>query len=335
MEKVRIGIVGVGWIAQVVHLPMLQKIPDGVIAAICDRDRARVRLVGEKFGIAKQYTDVEAMLAGEEIDAVIVCTSTDAHRDVAVTALKAGKDVLVEKPIANRFAEAAEIAAVSKETKKKVMVGMNHRFRPDTIILKSMIEGKELGKILYTRVGWLRRANRDLGWLKQKEKAGRGVVIDQGIVMLDLALWLMGYPEVKRVQAAAYNNKTRHVEDTALVSMVLKNGSTVGIEVGWSTPADEDIYYCQIHGTDGSASMNPLRVTKELHGSLVNLAPAKIDPPQHLFRRSYENELKHFIQAVQGLHPVVSTAEEAVQRMKIIEAVYAAIRKGKEISLTA
>jgi predicted dehydrogenase len=334
MEKVRIGIVGVGWIAQVVHLPILMKIPEAQVVAICDRDRARVRLVGEKFGIARMYTDVVAMLEAEELDAVIVCTSTASHRDVAVAALKASKDVFIEKPIANRYAEAVEIAAVARETKRKVMVGMNHRFRPDTVVLKSMIEGKELGKILYTRVGWLRHADRDHGWLKEKEKAGTGVVIDQGIVMLDLALWMMGYPEVKRIQAVAYNNKTRHVEDTALVSLILKDGATVSMEVGWSTPAEEDVYYCNVHGTDGSASMNPLRITKELHGSLVNLTPAKIDPPQHSFRRSYENELKHFLQGVQGLHTIVSTVDEAVQRMKVIEGVYASIKRGKEIVIS-
>jgi predicted dehydrogenase len=333
MEKVRIGVVGVGWIAQVVHLPILTKMQEAVVVAICDRDRARVRLVGEKFGVARHYTDLAAMLATEDLDAIIVCTTTDTHRDVAVASLKAGKDVLVEKPIAYTYAEAVEIATAARENKRKVMVGMNHRFRPDTIILKSMIEGKELGKILYTRVGWLRRSDRDPAWLKDKEKAGSGVVIDQGIVMLDLAMWMMGFPEVKRIQAVAYTSKTRHVEDTALVSLILKNGSTVSMEVGWSTPAEEDVYYCNVYGTEGSASMNPLRITKELHGSLVNLTPAKVDHPQHSFRRSYENELKHFVQAVQGLHPLVSAAEEAVQRMKVIEGVYASIKKGKEIVL--
>lgn len=334
MSKVRIGIVGVGWVAQVVHIPTLLKMPDAEVVAICDRDKARVRLVGEKFGITRQYTDVAQMLEHEQLDAVDVCTSTDAHKDVTIAALKAGKDVLVEKPIARTYAEAAAMADAARETRRKLMVGMNHRFRPDTMILKSFIEGKELGKIYYTRVGWLRQRTFDQGWITQKEKSGGGVFIDQGIVMLDMALWMMGYPQVVRLIAAHYHNKTRKVEDTSVVTLTLNTGATVNIEVSWSMCLDQDIYYCHLHGADGSASLSPMRILKELHGSLVNLAPSKIDPPQHIFKRSYENELKHFLGAVRDLHTVISTADEAVQRMKIVDAVYRSAKRGKEVTLS-
>ncbi len=334
MSKVRIGIVGVGWVAQVVHIPTLLKMPEAEVVAICDRDRARVRLVGEKFGITRQYTDVAQMLEHEQLDAVDVCTSTDAHKDVALAALKAGKDVLVEKPIARTYAEALAIADAARESHRKLMVGMNHRFRPDTMILKSFIQGKELGKIYYTRVGWLRQRTFDQAWITQKEKSGGGVFIDQGIVMLDMALWMMGYPEVVRLNAANYHSKTRKVEDTSVVTLTLNTGATVNIEVSWSMCLDQDIYYCYLHGGDGSASLSPLKIYKELHGSLVNLAPSRIDPPQHIFKRSYENELKHFLGAVRDLHPVISTADEAVQRMKIVDAVYRAAKRGKEVTVS-
>lgn len=334
MSKVRIGIVGVGWVAQVVHLPTLLRMPEAEVVAICDRDKARARLVGEKFGITKQYTDVAQMLEHEQLDAVDVCTSTDAHKDVTIAALKAGKNVLVEKPIARTYAEAVAMADTARETRRKLMVGMNHRFRPDSMILKSFIEGKELGKIYYTRVGWLRQRTFDQGWITQKEKSGGGVFIDQGIVMLDMALWMMGYPQVVRLNAAHYHNKTRKVEDTSVVTLTLNTGATVNIEVSWSMCLDQDIYYCYLHGGDGSASLSPMKIYKELHGSLVNLAPSKIDPPQHIFKRSYENELKHFLGAVRDLHPVISTADEAVQRMKIVDAVYRAAKRGKEVTVS-
>lgn len=335
MDKVRIGIVGVGWVAQVVHLPILMKLPEAQIVAICDKDKARVRLVGEKFGIARQYTDLGQMLQQDDLDAVIVATSTNAHRDIAVAALRAGKDVLVEKPIARTYAEAAEITAVARETKRKLMVGMNHRFRPDTMLLKSFIEGKELGKIYYARVGWLRKYNLDRAWLTQKEKSGGGAFIDLGIVMLDMALWMLGYPEVVRLSASNFSQRTKQVEDTSVVSLVLNTGATVNIEVSWSMCLDEDVYYCYLHGADGSASLSPLKINKELHGNLVNLAPAKTETPHALFKRSYENELKHFIGAVKELHPVISTGEEAVQRMRVVEAVYRSAKKGKEVTLGA
>jgi predicted dehydrogenase len=96
---------------------------------------------------------------------------------------------------------------------------------------------------------------------------------------------------------------------------------------------EDDAYSCQVFGTDGTASLNPLRINKELHGNMVNLAPTKLDPPQHLFKRSYENELKHFIGAVKGMHPVISTADEAMQRMRIVDAVYKSARTGRDVQI--
>ncbi|MFN0158859.1 MAG: Gfo/Idh/MocA family protein [Bacteroidota bacterium] len=332
MERTNIGVVGLGWIAQVVHLPILTKLPEVNVVAVCDRDKSRARLVAEKFGIKKVFTDHEKMIEMEELDALIVATSTDAHRDVTLAALKAGKDVLVEKPIARDYAEAVEIAEAARQSKRKLMVGMNHRFRPDTMILKSFLQGKELGKVFYTKAGWMRKRSTDSGWFTQKEKSGGGVLVDLGIVMLDMAFWLLDYPDVRKVSASHYTHKTKKVEDTSIVSISMKNGSLLNLEVSWSMCVTDDIYSCQLFGTDGSASLNPLRINKELHGNLVNLAPAKMESPQHLYKRSYENEIKHFLGAVHNVHPVISTAEEAVQRMRVVDAVYKSVRTGKEVT---
>jgi len=110
---------------------------------------------GREIRHRQQYLDVNDMLVKEDIEAVVVCTSTDAHRDVCRGCIKGGEGCSHRETNRQHYAEAAEIATVAREAKRKVMVGMNHRFRPDTMILKSMIEGKELGKILYARVGWL------------------------------------------------------------------------------------------------------------------------------------------------------------------------------------
>jgi predicted dehydrogenase len=333
MEKVDIGLVGLGWISQVVHLPTIQRLPEANLVAICDRDRARGRLVAEKFGIRKFYADFDEMLAKEEMQAVIVAASTDAHRELALKAIAAGKDVLVEKPIARTYAEALAIAEASREQKRKVMVGMNHRFRPDSMILRSFLEGKELGKIFYAKAGWLRRRTSDSKWILQKEKSGGGVFIDLGVVMLDMTLWMLGYPEVHRVNASTYRQKSRQVEDTAVVSVHLKNGARIQIEVSWSMFVEDDVYYCDIYGSEGSASLNPVRINKELHGNMVNLAPSRVDAAQHMFKRSYENELKHFLGAVRGIHPLISPADEAVHRMRVVDAVYRSARLNRDVLL--
>jgi predicted dehydrogenase len=272
------------------------------------------------------------MLANENLHAVIVATSTEAHREATIASLRAGCEVLVEKPIARQYHEAVAMAEAARENKRKLMVGMNHRFRPDTMVLKSLMDGKELGRVLYARCGWLRKRSSDGSWATKKEKSGGGVFVDLGIPMLDLAFWLMGYPDVRRVSAVNFQQKTKSVEDTSLVSIHLANGALVNIEVSWSLIMDEDVYYCYVFGVEGTASLSPLRVNKELHGNLVNLAPAKMEPPQQLFRRSYENQLRHFIGAVRDEHPVISTGDEAVQRMRIVDAVYRSAKTGKEVT---
>lgn len=334
MQRVKIGMVGLGWVAQVVHLPILTKLQEAELVAVCDRDKSRAKLVAEKFGIQHVYTDLDKMLENEDFAALIVCTSTDAHKDAVLAALNADKDVLVEKPVAREYAEAVEIAEAAKRTKRKVMVGMNHRFRPDTMILKSFLQGKELGKIFYTKAGWLRKKNTDSAWMTKKEKSGGGAFIDLGIVILDMVFWLMDFPDVKKVSAVHYAHKTKSVEDTSLVAITMKNGAFVNLEVSWSMNVTDDLYYCQLFGTDGSAAINPLRINKELHGNLVNLAPAKMDSPQHMYKRSYENELKHFLGAVNDVHPVISTADEAVQRMRVVDAVYKSVRTNKDVILS-
>jgi predicted dehydrogenase len=334
MQKVNIGLVGLGWVAQVVHIPILTRLPEVNLVSICDKDKSRARLVADKLGMRRVHTDVRSMLESEELDAVIICTSTDAHKEVALAALEAGKDVLVEKPIAPRYTDAVEMSEIAKSLRRRLMVGMNLRFRPDSMILKSFLDGKELGKIFLTKIGWFRTKRAASEWATRKTKSGGGVFIDLGIVMLDMAFWLMDYPTVRRVHAVHFHHQTKNVEDTSVVSLTLTNGAVIQIEASWSISVHDDVFYGHVFGTEGSASLSPFRINKELHGNLVNLAPAKMESPHTMFKRSYENELRHFVGAVMGLHPVISTAEEAVQRMRVVEAVYKSARKGREVLLT-
>lgn len=330
-DKVKIGIVGLGWIAQVFHLPILTKLPDVTIVCVCDRDKNRARAIAEKYGIPHFYTDYHEMLAKESLDAVDICTSTDVHKEVSIAALEAKLDVFVEKPIARKLNEAEAIAESVKKNKKKLMVGMNHRFRPDTMMLRSFIENKELGKVFYAKAGWLKKPSSEGTWFSQKEMSGGGVILDMGIVMLDLALWMTGYPEVARVSATNYTHKTK-VEDSSVAYISMKNGSTITIEVSWNFHIENELYYCNIYGEQGSGKINPLMIHKEMHANVVNVTPVKTDTSQNALKKSYENELRHFVESIRGNLPIISTAQEAVQRMKIIDAIYRSSAKGKEIT---
>ena len=213
------------------------------------------------------------------------------------------------------------------------MVGMNNRFRPDTMILKSFIEDKALGKLFYAKAGWFKKLNAESAWLTKKTQSGGGVVLDLGIVMLDLAFWMMGFPEVKEVSATNYSHHTKDVEDSSVAFLKMKNGSTLTIEASWSFESTSDFFYCDCFGTDGSGSLNPFRIVKRMHDNLVNVAPASIETPQSLYRKSYENELKHWIGSLRGLHSIISSGDEAVQRMKIIDLIYKSAKRGKAVAI--
>jgi predicted dehydrogenase len=332
-NHLNVGVVGLGWIAQVIHLPILEKLPDATVVAVCDIDKARARYVSEKHGIKRVYTDIHEMLKQDDIQAVHVCTTTDTHADVAISSLEGGKDVLVEKPLARTYTEAARIVEAANRSGKKLMVGMNNRFRPDAMILRSFIEAGELGDIFYTKGGWLAKGGRDRSWKMRKEIAGGGVFIDMGIVILDLSLWMMGYPHVEKVTAKTYYHETENVEDSAVAMLGMENETTITIEVSWSLNIEDDFFYCNVFGKNGSARLNPLRLNKQMHGSLVNMTPAKLEKPQSLFKRSYENEIRHFVGAARGLHPIISTGEEALQRMRIVAAIYESARSGKQVMI--
>jgi len=333
-EKVKIGIVGLGNIAQTAHLPALTRLPDVEIVAVCDQEKARARVVADKYGIKHSYTNFDEMLATEdEMVAVNICTPTKHHHENALAALEAKKHVLVEKPVARTLKEAMEITSAAQKHRRHLMVGMNNRFRPDAQILKTFVDENAIGKIFYAKAGWFRKLPAQSVWLTRKEQSGGGVVLDLGIVMFDLAFWMMGYPDVKEVSATNYTHMTKDVEDSSIIFLKMKNGSTLTVEASWSFESNTDFFYCDCFGTGGSGSLNPFRILKRMHGSRVNVAPVSHDTPQTLYRKSYENEMKHWVSVLRGHHPVRSSGEEAVHRMKIVDAIYKSAKLGKSVVL--
>jgi predicted dehydrogenase len=334
MDKVRIGVIGLGAVAQGIHLPILSKMREVEIVALCDTDKPKARHLAEKYGAKSSHSDPAEMLKSVELDAVDICTPTSSHRDLALLAIESGVDALVEKPVARNYSEAVEIAGAAAKSQRKVMVGMNNRFRPDSMVLKNFVENGELGKIFYVKTGWLRKQSVTSPWFLRKEHSGGGVFLDLGIAVMDLALWLTGFPEAKRVSASNYSLMTRGVEDTSAAFITMDNNVTVVVEASWSLQTESDFFYCELFGTEGSAGVNPLRINKQMHGNLVNVTPLKMDTPQSMYRRSYESELKHFLGAVRGLHPMISTADDALKRMKIIDGIYKSVERKKEIALS-
>lgn len=333
MEKTKIAIIGLGGIAQLVHLPNIAKLSNAVVTAVAEVNKSRLNTIAEKFNIQESYTDYNELFYNSDAEAVIIATPTHTHKEIALAALKAGKDILVEKPLARSYEEAKEIVAASIEFKKKLMVGMNLRFRPDAMILRSILNSGEIGEPYYIKAGWIRRQSSAGKWVTKKEESGGGVIIDLGIHLMDLSLWLLNYPPVHSVSTQNFFTNTTTVEDSSISFIKLETNALLTIESSWSLPVERDTFYLNIHGTKGFASLNPSRVYKKIDDEIIDLIPLQREDALTLFKKSYINEIKSFIGAVKNLNPVFSSGDEALERMQILEAMYESANNKSEIKL--
>ena len=334
-RSLRLGVIGVGVVAQVNHLPALKGRRDVEVVAISDDDVEKARMVAQHFGIGRSVADYEALLRMEEIDAVIIATPNHLHAPMTQAALGYGKHVLCEKPPARTFAEAAQMADAAQKSGKVLMYAMNNRFRSDVIVLRRYLEREELGKIFYAKTGWLRRRSDRRGpvWYENKKSSGGGVLMDLGVQMLDLSLWLLGNPKVVSVTAAKYvTDPRKDVEDTVAAFLVLEGGASLTLEVSWAVLLEKNFPYLNLFGTDGAALLNPFRIHKELGGNLLNVTPA-LESIKNIYKQSYEQELDHFLRCItQGEKPMAS-AEEGREIMRIIDAIYQSAEARREVRL--
>ena len=333
MDKVRVGVIGLGGVAQLIHLPNLSKISNAEAIAVAEVKTSRLNAVADKFNIAERYKDYHDLLANSEIDAVIISTPTSLHKDIAIDCLNAKKDVLVEKPIAPTYNDAMAIQETAEKNKCKLMIGMNLRFRPDALLLKTLIQSGEIGEPYYVRTVWNRRKSSQEKWFANRAEAGGGVILDLGISLLDVSLWLMGNPEVISVQTQNFYHNNNNLEDTSISFVRCSDSKLINIETSWSLPVEQDTSDFAIFGSKGSITTLPLHLYKKINNQVLDLKPSLKDSPTQLFKKSYFNELKSFIGAIKELNPLFSSGERAVERMKLIETMYASAKKNQEINV--
>ena len=271
----------------------------------------------------------------DEVDAVDICLPNHLHAPAAIAALEAGKHVLCEKPFSRSSKEAEIMVAAAKKKKKLLVSGFNNRYREDAAVLKRFVAEGELGEVYYAKTGWLMQpATWGLeSWKTKKRYAGGGVLLDLGTQILDTTLWLLGMPKVEAVSANAYPRPQRdELETSAAALLRVEGGVTITLEVSLGLLMERDFAYLNLFGDRGAALMNPLRLHKEMHGSLVNVTPT-LSTGRNIYKLSYENELRHFVDCVRGDAVPVSPGEEALRLLRVLEAMYQSAREGREIRL--
>jgi len=334
-DTVRVGVVGAGAIAQVAHLVVLSKLEGVEIAGLCDMDIPKAQALSRRFSVPYLYDDIEDLLARGKPDAVVICTPNHLHQVHTVSALSVGVPVLCERPLALSVSGVERVGAAQEAAGVPLLVGMNLRYRNDVQAVRSFLVGGELGSLRNVRAHWhiFRPTGIPAGWRERRAESGGGAMLDLGLPLLDLALWLAECPATKRVSAMfSSRNGTNRVEDFAGVHLQCTDGHSVFIDVSWRHVGPQEKFGFEIVGDQGSASVAPLSVYKEMHGAPVNVTPELADDSQDPFSRSYQAEWEHFLRIVRGETPAPDLAEQLLLH-QTMEAIQRSAREGREVIL--
>jgi predicted dehydrogenase len=330
---VRVGVVGTGAISQVVHVPIFAEREDVELVAVADADQHKAEALSRRFKIP-HVCDADSLIARDDLDAVVLCTPNHLHEEMAIAALEAGKHVFVERPVATTSAGAARVLRAAEKAGRVLVAGMPHRFRPGVIALRDFIAGGELGDVYAVRGSWMTRlmpGSRHT-W-RYDRRAGGGALIDLGVPALDLCMWLVGFPKVKRVSCIA-SPKSPAVEDAATLMAETEGGIAISLEVSNRLFAADDRYFARVMGTEGSGSLPPLEVYKQLGGRPIDVTPRQPRPSggENPYTNAYRRLLDDFVQSVAG-RSEVALPHEQVALMQLIEAAYRAADTGREVEL--
>ena len=259
---IRVGIAGCGKIAQVRHLPEYQDRPDVTIRGLFDLNQERAKALAEQYK-ARAYASYEELLADSEIDAVSICTANIAHAEMAIAALRAGKHVLCEKPMATTLEDCERMVKAAEESGKVLMIGQNQRLAAAHVKAKELLEAGAIGRLIsFTtafRHGGPETWTVDPGantWFFDKSRAVMGAMADLGIHKTDLIQFLTGQ-KVVQVQAhlATLDKKYADgspigVDDNAICIYTLEGGAVGTMTASWTDYCGED-NSTVLFGTEG------------------------------------------------------------------------------------
>ncbi len=356
-KKIRIAVIGTGNISEC-HIEAYKKHPEVELVALCDIDPERVLAKAAKHGLPAEraFTDKAEMLRKHpEIDAVSVCTWNNAHAACSIAALKAGKHVLCEKPMAMNAREAQAMQAAADKAGKLLMIGFVRRHGNDAHIVKDFVDQGFFGEIYYTKAAYLRRNGNPGGWFGDRSRSGGGPLIDLGVHVIDLVRYVIGNPQPVSVYGATFHKLGNRahikstkayqaagarsgrgdicdVEDLATAMIRFDNGTVLSVEASFSLNIKTGRGDIEFFGTKAGAKLDPkIEIFSEINNYLVNVDFA--DDTALSFTGLFENEINHFVDCVAGRKTCIAPGEDGVVLMRILDAIYKSATTGHEVRL--
>ncbi len=355
MKILKAAVIGVGGISHE-HITAYQKNPNVELYAFCDINEERLYQKAEKYGVAKErcFTDKDEMLAAlPEIDIVSVTTWNSAHAECTIAALNAGKDVICEKPMAMNAEEARRMKEAADKNGRLLQIGFVRRYGNDCKVVKDFIDAGSFGDIYYAKATYLRRNGNPGGWFGDKSRSGGGPLIDLGVHVIDLVRYLLGKPQPVSVYGATFQklynrptvksqkgytaadakqNDICDVEDLASAMIRFNNGAVLSIEASFSLNIKKPEGDIQLFGTKAGCKLDPqVEIYTEMNDYMVNVA---FDDDTALsFDGLFSNEINHFVDCVLNGTECIAPAQDGIDMMRILDAVYESARTGHEVIL--
>lgn len=336
MEKLKAAIIGSGNIASTVHAPGYAALPDDVeLVAVSDVNLENAHKLASEFGVSKVYADHRELLKEVKPQLVSVCVPNKFHFPIVCDCLEAGANVFCEKPPAVSYEEALAMHQKAKKAGKLLSFNFNHRFRGESAAMKAMIEAGGLGTVYAAKVQALRRfAVPGWGVFTNKELQGGGPLIDIGVHMLDLALYLMDFPNPVYAcgntydligkkggvgQFGAWDGGKFTVEDSAFGFVSFENGMSLTLETSFTlntpqtTATEMNVH---LYGDKAGVSLSPFM---KYH----NDGPRLINETIPFETRDFVLAgPKNFANAVLGREEAVVTSKNVLLTQRIISALY-------------
>jgi predicted dehydrogenase len=347
---IRIGVIGSGGIFRELHLPYYQMTNKAKIVAVADINEESARNICQMCGADHWFTDYRELLELGDVDAVDVCTHPAPHRDIAIAAARAGKHILVEKPMCRTVKEADEMVAVAERKGVMLQVAYMIRFHPTYMKLKSLLDEKKFGdlQMAYScQVGWFPPSH---PWLFVRKQSG-GMLVEQAIHTLDEWLWLYGpaekvYAKVSHVPlGGTYPKPGRAVENNATLIVHFKNGGTGMLIKSWAAEVGHGGE--GLVGSKGSASIKEARLEWKTHDmerpeSFTPEVPEDstyrtIDPKsrrEHYW--SYASKgasIEHWLRCIEGKEKPTTSGRVGRAGIEIAEAAYLSSKTGKVVRI--
>jgi predicted dehydrogenase len=357
-DKLRIGIIGCGGIANGKHMPSLSVFKDDVeLVAFCDLVEERAQKAKTEYGTAgaKVYTDYKKLLENKSIDVVHVCTPNRSHAEVSIDALDAGKHVMCEKPMAKSAADARRMVETAKSSGKKLTIGYQHRHKPQATYLKAIIDRGDLGEIYYAKAFAIRRRGTpNWGVFLNEYEQGGGPLIDIGTHSLDLTLFLMNNYKPRMVVGTKYkkllnpdcanpwgpwDEKQHTLEDAAFGFIVMQNGATITLDATWALNTIEPVQEgsCALHGTKAGAQCKDdiVSINRDELGRLIDIYPEMKAGGVAFYEGVKETpqitEARRWIHAIKTNTDPLVLPEQACVVSELLEAIYKSAASGEPV----